>query len=147
MTAAPSIAEAVVAGQDREDVRLLVWASPTARAEFESGGLSGEALEAALRARIAGELRVYNEQNTGAARRIGAFAILRDPPSLGGGRGHRQGQNKSARCAYESGRTGDRALFFRRVQTRLSAIEADGILMTKIAEDVCGQEFDQRAGV
>ena len=85
LAAAPSIAETVVAGQDREDVRLLVWASPTARAEFESNGLSGGALEAALRARIADELGAYNAQNTGATRRIKAFAILKDPPSLGAG--------------------------------------------------------------
>jgi len=85
LAAAPSVAETVVAGQDREDVRLLVWASPTARAEFESNGLSGGALEAALRARIADELGAYNAQNTGATRRIKAFAILKDPPSLGAG--------------------------------------------------------------
>ena len=85
MAAAPTIAEAVFAGQDREDVRLLVWASPAACAKFESDGLSGEALEAALRARIAEELNVYNVQNTGATRRIRAFAILKGPPSLGAG--------------------------------------------------------------
>jgi len=85
MSAAPTIAEVVVAGHDREDLRLLVWASPTARAEFESDGLGGEALEAALRTRIAEELRGYNELNIGATRRVAAFAILRDPPSLGAG--------------------------------------------------------------
>jgi feruloyl-CoA synthase len=85
MSAAPTIAEAVVAGHDREDLRLLVWASPTARAELESDGLAGEPLEAALRTRIAEELRGYNELSIGATRRVAAFAILWDPPSLGAG--------------------------------------------------------------
>ena len=85
IAAAPAIAEAVVAGQDQDDVRLLVWAAPALRADLALNGLSGEALEAALRARIAEELRAYNDQNAGATRRIRAFAVLTAPPSLGAG--------------------------------------------------------------
>ncbi|WP_332771135.1 AMP-binding protein [Phenylobacterium sp.] len=85
IAAAPAIAEAVVAGQDRDDVRLLVWAAPIVRADLVRDGMSGESLEAALRARIADELRAYNDQNAGATRRIKAFAVLKEPPSLGAG--------------------------------------------------------------
>ena len=85
IAAAPAIAEAVVAGQDQADVRLLVWAAPALRADLALNGLSGEALEAALRARIADELRAYNDQNSGASRRVRAFAVLTAPPSLGAG--------------------------------------------------------------
>ncbi|KRB40972.1 AMP-binding protein [Phenylobacterium sp. Root700] len=82
---APSIAEAVVAGQDRDDVRLLVWAAPTLRADLALEGLDGENAEAALRTRIADDLRAYNAANAGATRRVRAFAVLTKPPSLGAG--------------------------------------------------------------
>lgn len=85
IAAAPAISEAVVAGQDRNDIRLLVWAAPALRASLALGGLDGEGLETALGVRIADELRAYNAENAGATRRIGAFTILREPPSLGAG--------------------------------------------------------------
>jgi feruloyl-CoA synthase len=77
LAAAPSIGEAVVAGHDRDDVRLLVWAAPALCAE--------QTLQAALRARIAGELSGYNSRCVGATRRVAAFVLLDAPPSLGAG--------------------------------------------------------------
>ncbi len=75
LAAAPTISEAVIAGHDRDDIRLLVWAAPAARTAPNS----------AVSARIAEELRAYNTHNLTATRRIAAFAVLADPPSLGAG--------------------------------------------------------------
>ncbi|MDP3746615.1 MAG: AMP-binding protein, partial [Phenylobacterium sp.] len=82
---APSLLDAVVAGHDRDDIRLLVWARPALLASLVSEGLRGEALDAELRRRIAGDLRAHNEGNSGSTRRIAAFALLTTPASLGAG--------------------------------------------------------------
>jgi feruloyl-CoA synthase len=83
LAAAPAISEAVIAGHDRGDIRLLVWANAAVRAELGQAGPEGP--DAALRARIAEELRAYNAQNAGTTRRIAAFAVLDRPPSLAAG--------------------------------------------------------------
>jgi feruloyl-CoA synthase len=85
LAAAPSMAEAVIAGHDRDDIRLLVWASPAARAELARDGMGGDELDVQLTARIAEELRSYNAQNAAGTRRIRAFAVLAEAPSLGAG--------------------------------------------------------------
>jgi len=85
LAAAPTISEAVIAGQDRADVRLLVWAPASTRADLARGGLEGADLEEALEAQIAEDLRAYNAGNSGATRRIAAFAVLRQAPSLATG--------------------------------------------------------------
>jgi feruloyl-CoA synthase len=85
LAAAPMLAEAVIAGHDRADIRLLVWATAAARTVLTQSGLEGRALEAALETRIADELRVYNAGNPGATRRIAAFAVLTEAPSLAAG--------------------------------------------------------------
>jgi len=72
LAAASAIAEAVVAGPDRDDVRLLVW---------PAAGLHG----AEANARIRDQLLAYNAATSGSTRRIAAFRILADPPSLAAG--------------------------------------------------------------
>lgn len=83
LAAAPAISEAVIAGHDRSDIRLLVWANADVRAELER--TSPEGAESALQGRIAEDLRAYNAQNAGSTRRIAAFAVLSRPPSLASG--------------------------------------------------------------
>jgi feruloyl-CoA synthase len=85
LAAAPSIGEAVIAGQDRADVRLLVWAASGVRAELAGSGLEGPELEASLCARIAKELRDFNARFPGTTRRVAAFVLLTQAPSLGAG--------------------------------------------------------------
>ena len=70
LAAAPSIVEAVIAGHDRNDIRLLVWAK-------------GEA--AHLAETLRAELEAYNADNRGATRHIAAFLVLTDPPSMAAG--------------------------------------------------------------
>ena len=67
--AASSSAELVVAGHDRDDVRLLVWPAP---------GIEGDA-------RIAGELTAYNRANRAATRRIAAFVTDDVAPAMADG--------------------------------------------------------------
>lgn len=71
---APTIKEAVIAGHDRDDIRLLVWVSDAARDP-----------ESVITEQIANELRAYNERYDGATRRVRAFAVLTKPPSLAAG--------------------------------------------------------------
>lgn len=83
LAAAPAIADLVIAGHDRNDIRLLVWATEAVRSQLAAR--AGPSLEAALKARIAEELAAYNSANGGATRRIAAFSILTEAPSLGAG--------------------------------------------------------------
>ena len=68
IAAVPGIADAVIAGHDRDDVRLLVWLAPDATVE-----------------RIQADLDAYNRANGGATRRIAGFRVLVDPPSIAAG--------------------------------------------------------------
>lgn len=71
LAAAPSVGEVVVVGHDCDDVRLLVWAS----SDVETG----------VAGRIRREIQAYNVPNRGTSRRIAAFRILTDPPSMAAG--------------------------------------------------------------
>jgi feruloyl-CoA synthase len=70
IAAVPSIAEAVVAGHDRDDIRLLVWAK-------------GDAADLAETLRAGFE--AYNANNKSSTRRIAAFLVVTDPPSMAAG--------------------------------------------------------------
>lgn len=70
----PSIAELVVAGHDRDDVRILVWPAPTKAGET-----------AAIRLQIESELAAYNANNMTSTRRIAGFIMLDEPPSMAAG--------------------------------------------------------------
>ncbi|MGZ5968924.1 MAG: feruloyl-CoA synthase [Polyangiales bacterium] len=65
---APMIADAVVAGHDRDEIGLLVFPSPTCDRD----------------ALIAG-LRAWNEQNPASSTRIARFLILDEPPNIDAG--------------------------------------------------------------
>jgi feruloyl-CoA synthase len=70
IAAAPSIAEVVVAGHDCSDVRLLVWIAADASNASES---------------VRKEIEAYNVRHAGATRRIAAFRIVAEPPSMADG--------------------------------------------------------------
>lgn len=72
LAAAPDVAELVVAGHDRDDVRILVWPA------------SGNDLEG-VRDLIARDLTAYNAANGGATRRIANFLLVGAPPSIADG--------------------------------------------------------------
>jgi feruloyl-CoA synthase len=72
LAAVPGVAELVVAGHDRDDVRLLVW--PV------GGGDPDEA-----RTAIARDLAAYNVANASATRRIAGFLLVDAPPSMADG--------------------------------------------------------------
>lgn len=83
----PLISDLVIAGQDRDDIRLMVWASPQERQRLGAPpeGRIDEAHYQALATAIAERLRAFNENNRGATRQIAAFRILHELPSLGAG--------------------------------------------------------------
>jgi feruloyl-CoA synthase len=72
LAAVPDLAELVVAGHDRDDVRLLVWA--TGKGDPEQ-----------VQAAIARDLAAYNAANPGATRRIAGFLLADTPPSMADG--------------------------------------------------------------
>jgi feruloyl-CoA synthase len=83
----PLITDLVIAGPDRGDIRLLVWAHP---AERQRAGASAEgemsaAAYAAIAARVAERLRAHNQQAGGHTHRVAAFRILHTPASIGAG--------------------------------------------------------------
>jgi feruloyl-CoA synthase len=77
LAAAPSIGELVVAGHDRDDVRLIVWPAPALMQQPEARHGAAE--------RIRQELVGYNRAVRGATRRIAAFCLADEPPSLADG--------------------------------------------------------------
>ncbi len=74
----PLLADVVLAGPDRADVRALAWAAPGTDPD------DPQAL-ASLNAEVAARLADFNAYRHGATHRIAAFRILRDPPSIGAG--------------------------------------------------------------
>jgi feruloyl-CoA synthase len=80
---APLVQEVVVAGHDRDDIRLLVWANgATTGAE---GRLEDPAVYQELCDRIAAAIEAHNGKCMSQTLRIAAFRIVRDPPSLAEG--------------------------------------------------------------
>lgn len=67
----------VIAGHDRDDIRILIW--PNASKD------DTEADHGSLREQICGSLRAHNESEPAQTRRIAAFCILREPASLAKG--------------------------------------------------------------
>ena len=72
LAAAPAIAEVVVAGEDRDDVRLLAWPAPSVH-------------DAEAAAGIWHQLQDYNATTIGSARTIAAFRIMTEPLSMAAG--------------------------------------------------------------
>jgi feruloyl-CoA synthase len=73
---APMVADAVVAGHDRDDVGLLIFLAPGAGA----GGGTGDVREE-LQARLA----AFNASRPGTSTRIARAVVVREPPSIDAG--------------------------------------------------------------
>lgn len=83
----PLLTDLVIAGPDRDDIRLLVWVHP---AERQRAGASAEGelappAYAPIAARVAERLRAHNRQAGGPTHRVAAFRILHMPASIGAG--------------------------------------------------------------
>jgi feruloyl-CoA synthase len=69
----PHVADAVVAGHDRDYVALLILASPT------------KLTKEALRAAIGDGLRAHNRDNSASSARVARALVVDEPPSIDGG--------------------------------------------------------------
>lgn len=83
----PLASDLVIAGQDRDDIRLLIWVSAQARlsAGAPAEGRIGPSHYQALAAALADRLRVYNQDKGGKTHWVAAFRILHESASLGAG--------------------------------------------------------------
>lgn len=83
----PLITDLVIAGPDRDDIRILVWVHPAERRRFDANaeGELAPAAYAAIAASVAERLRVHNQQAGGGTHRVAAFRILHTPASIGAG--------------------------------------------------------------
>ena len=83
------ISDAVVAGEGRGDIRLLLFPNEAAcRALLEAEGVAVNADHPAsahpvVRSRIVDLLRAHNERQMGSSTRIARFVVLDEPPSAG----------------------------------------------------------------
>ena len=83
----PMVTDLVIAGADRDDLRLMLWVSP---AERQRIGAPAEAdlqpaAYAALAARLMDQLQAYNQQAGGQTHRVAAFRLLHTAASIGAG--------------------------------------------------------------
>jgi len=83
---APLVFDAVVCGQDKPYVAVLLWPSAAAaQAEIEAAGGDAASAMASLASKIATRLTAFNAAQAGSSRRVGAFRVLLSPPSLDAG--------------------------------------------------------------
>jgi feruloyl-CoA synthase len=82
----PLVFDAVIAGQDKDELAALLWPAPAAVASAAAaqGGDLAAAVEA-LTTRIGEKLAAHNAAATGSSRRIGRYLVMTEPPSLDGG--------------------------------------------------------------
>ena len=83
----PLVGDLVVTGHDRDDIRLLIWASPSERRRLgeEADGPLGPKAYRILASGIAERLRNYNRANPAKTHKVSAFRLLHEPPSMGAG--------------------------------------------------------------
>ncbi|WP_435203706.1 AMP-binding protein [Qipengyuania sp. 902] len=79
----PLLHDCVIAGQDREDIGLLVWPNPAAAQKYVTK--SGPAGLAILANAIAARLAAFNAQAGGHSRKVRSMVLLTEPPSLDAG--------------------------------------------------------------
>lgn len=79
----PLIHDCVIAGQDREQIGLLVWPSPAAAQKYLAK--SGPAGLEILAKDIAARLAAFNSVAGGTSRKVRSMMLLTEPPSLDGG--------------------------------------------------------------
>ena len=85
--AAPAIQDAVVTGQDRDDVGLLVFPSIAGCASVAGDDIAPDeiAANAAVHEHIAGALAAHNADNPGSSTRIGRVLLMTEPPQIDAG--------------------------------------------------------------
>jgi len=83
----PMLTDVVIAGHDRDDIRLMVWVHPAQRQQVGTGleGPLGPAAYAAIAERLGERLRAFNGAAGGKTHRVAAFRILRAAASIGAG--------------------------------------------------------------
>ncbi|MBI1407747.1 MAG: AMP-binding protein [Caulobacter sp.] len=80
----PWIMDAVVAGQDKPFIGLLVWPSMAGMQALAADEGPGSPIEK-LTALLTEKLTAFNASAGGLSRRVGRFAIMLDPPSIDAG--------------------------------------------------------------
>jgi feruloyl-CoA synthase len=82
--AAPLMADAVVAGPDRDEVGLLAWIDPAAAERLFgcTGALPDLVAHEGVRKHIVDAVARYNEGNTATTHRVARVLLLHDPPSI-----------------------------------------------------------------
>ena len=80
---APLVFDAVVCGQDKPYIGVLLWPSPAGMqaAAQAAGGDMAKAFGAVTMA-VAEKLKAFNAGAGGSSRRVGRFRLLTTPPSL-----------------------------------------------------------------
>lgn len=83
---APLVFDAVVCGQDKPFVGVLLWPSPAGMqaAAQATGGDMAKAF-GAVTVQVAEKLKAYNATQPGSSRRVGRFRMLTTPPSMDAG--------------------------------------------------------------
>lgn len=83
----PLVTDLVVAGPDRDDIRLMVWVHPAERKRAGAivDGAIDPAVYAAMALRVTEKLRAHNRAAGGRTHRVSAFRILQTPASIGAG--------------------------------------------------------------
>jgi feruloyl-CoA synthase len=83
---APLVFDAVVCGQDKPFVGVMLWPSPAAmKAATEAAGGDVSKAFGQLTLQVAEKLKAYNATQTGSSRRVGRFRLLTTPPSMDAG--------------------------------------------------------------
>ncbi|MGY3484780.1 feruloyl-CoA synthase [Bradyrhizobium sp. USDA 4011] len=80
----PLLQDVVVAGEGRDDVRILAWPSPSGCANWMRNEIALHTNPDVQNA-VREALSQYNAANLGSSRRVAAFHLLAEPPSLGKG--------------------------------------------------------------
>ena len=84
--AAPLVADAVVCGQDKPFIGILVWPSAAAaKAAMDAAGGDASVAFPKLAADIAAKLAAFNAGQGGSSRKVARFKLLTTPPSLDAG--------------------------------------------------------------
>jgi feruloyl-CoA synthase len=83
---APLVFDAVVCGQDKPFVGVMLWPSPAAmKAATEAAGGDIPKAFGQLTMQIAEKLKAFNATQPGSSRRVGRFRMLTSPPSMDAG--------------------------------------------------------------
>jgi feruloyl-CoA synthase len=83
---APLVSDAVICGQDKPYIGVLLWPAPAAlSAAVTNAGGDRERALSTLREQIEAKITEFNQKQTGSSRRVKTFRLLATPPSLDDG--------------------------------------------------------------